>query len=491
MLVREVQREVSYSFYPICTRAAMMWVSLLGSILFLSVGTWLTVEDDRHIECRLNYEDETLQEGGSRYSLLSITADLCSGRLHTVRLNTARSDEKGLLYDSSRKGSRRGSVVDEPEGSKEPGGPSDPRWSRRKPTVYGYAGRRSQFEGGPLPDDPRSGSIRKKFARRHTLGYLTSSSAPLSYFFSLSPPTPQPLPHTEETASVISELTGPYIYVYIEMERFYQNDAQVVWSRKDEQLAGKVFTDPHDLKECEPAVTAVIDNITKVLHPCGVLAWNVFTDRFQFLDAVPDDSADAGPVRPLVLEQNQDVLLSSFGDWRKRFKNPPADVRARYRDRVYFWMSLSDNDDGKDMYKTREEAKAELLMDRLNYEEAGEMVENGHFIQWMHTAPFGTWRKFYGRIRGPVKLPLYAYIAVTYDVKQWRGKKAIVLVQPSRFSGRTQFLGSAYLVFGCILAILASYMIWRKWFYVTEEEVMDCAQDLRWRTQTKRRGKAR
>lgn len=469
MLVREVQRELRYGFYPTCTRASMMWVSLLGSILFLSIGAWLTVEDERHVECRLNYESETLQEGGSRYSLLSITADLCSGRLHSLRLNTTRPDEKSSSYESGKRGSRWSSS-DEREASREPSGPSNSRRSRG-----------SQFEES-FPDDSRSRGTRKNAARRRAVGFSASSSAPLSYFFNVPPPARQPVPQTNENASVVSELSGPYIYVYIEMDRFYQNDAQVVWSRKDEQLAGKVFTDPRDLKECEPAVTAVVDNVTKILHPCGVLAWNVFTDRFQFLDAVPDDSIDAGPVRPLVLEQNQDVLLNSFGDWRKRFKNPPADVRAKYRDRVYFWMSLSDNDDGKDMYKTREEAKAELLMDRLNYEEAGEMVENGHFIQWMHTAPFGKWRKFYGRIRGPVKLPLFAYIAVTYDVKQWRGKKAIVLVQPSRFSGRTQFLGSAYLFFGILLVIVAGYSMWRKCGHVSEE---DDLRDLRWRARRK------
>ncbi|CBZ53417.1 putative transmembrane domain-containing protein [Neospora caninum Liverpool] len=365
--VNQWRKESVYGVYPIWTLSATMWVCIIGTILCLALGAWLIVEDNRHVECRLNYEDETLQEGGSRYSLLSITADLCGSR---------NSD--------------------------------------------------------------------------------------------------------------LTELTGPYVYVYVEMENFFQNDAQILWSRNEAQLAGKIITDPSELSDCDPVVTAVVNNVTKILHPCGALAWNVFTDRFQFLDAVPDDAVDSGPVKPLVVEQSQDILLSSL-DWRSRFKNPPAEERAKYRDQVYFWMSQVDNDDGQDMYKSREEAKAELLMDRLNYEEAGEMVENGHFIQWMQVATFGTWRKLYGRIKGPVELPLFAYIAVTYDVKQWRGKKAIVLVQPSRFGGRTQFTGITYLVFGCILGVFAIYMLWKRW-YKTDALADDAVKDIRWRAGS-RKGK--
>ncbi|KFH17379.1 putative transmembrane domain protein [Toxoplasma gondii MAS] len=365
--VSQWRKESAYGIYWIWTLGATMWVCLIGSILCLALGAWLIVEDNRHVECRLNYEDETLQEGGSRYSLLSITADLCGSR---------NSD--------------------------------------------------------------------------------------------------------------LTELAGPYVYVYVEMENFFQNDAQILWSRNEAQLAGKIITDPKELSDCAPVVTAVVNNVSKVLHPCGALAWNVFTDRFQFLDAVPDDAVDSGPVKPLVVEQSQDILLSSL-DWRSRFRNPPAAERAKYRDQVYFWMSQVDNDDGQDMYKSREEAKAELLMDRLNYDEAGEMVENGHFIQWMQVATFGTWRKLYGRIKGPVELPLFAYIAVTYDVKQWRGKKAIVLVQPSRFGGRTQFTGITYLVFGCILGVFAIYMMWKRWFKI-DALADDAVKDIRWRVAS-RKGK--
>lgn len=357
--VRHVQAEATYGCYPIWTLRVTLWICLIGSALFLALGIWLLAEDEKHVECKLNYEDETLQEGGSRYSLINLTPEHCGQRGDTLVLK------------------------------------------------------------------------------------------------------------------------GPYIYVYVEMEGLYQNDAQVVWSRNERQLAGEIFTKAEDLTSCEPVVTAIVDNETKILHPCGVLAWNVFTDRFQFLDAEPDDAVDSGQIKPLVVEQGPSVLLKSM-DWQKHFRNPPLEERAKHRSTVYFWMSQVDNDDGEDMYKSREEAKAELLNDRLNYEEAGDMVENGHFIQWMYVSTFSSWRKLYGRIRGPIELPIFAYIAVTYDVKLWRGKKAIVLVQPSLFGGRTQFIGIVYIVFACILAILTTYMLWKR-FFRKEEYANDAFKDIRWR----------
>ncbi|CBZ53335.1 putative transmembrane domain-containing protein [Neospora caninum Liverpool] len=285
----------------------------------------------------------------------------------------------------------------------------------------------------------------------------------------------------------VDELKGEEISVYAELEHFYQNDAQILWSRNDRQLAGTIFTDPSDVRDCEPLATAVVDNVTKVLHPCGALAWGVFTDKYQFLEGTPEGDNDQVPMKPIPLDQSQTVVLQPW-PWQDTYKNPPASHRAAVLDKVYFWMSPVDNDDGDDAYKTREEARAELLMDRLNYEEAGEMVENGHFIQWMQTAALGTFRKLYGRLEGPLRLPVSAHITVMYDVSSWKGKKAIVLVQKSRFGGRSLFLGIMYLSLGFLLAMLVFYMLWKKWQYRREGEEI---RDLRWQTKSRRKKKTK
>ncbi|PFH38702.1 hypothetical protein BESB_010440 [Besnoitia besnoiti] len=260
----------------------------------------------------------------------------------------------------------------------------------------------------------------------------------------------------------VAELEGPVINVYVEMQNFFQNDAQVVWSRSARQLAGTIFTRPEDVRECEPLVTAIVEHVQKVLHPCGVLAWNVLTDKFQFLAGMPDGDNDEVPIALLPLNQAQHVLLESW-PWQDMYKNPARDERAAVLDKVYFWMSADDNAADERTHKSREEARAELLVDRLNYEEAGEMVENGHFIQWMQTAALGTFRKLYGRLEGPLKLPVSAHITVMLDVMSWNGKKAIVLVQNSRFGGRSLFIGLAYITLGCVLSMFVFVLLWKMW----------------------------
>lgn len=339
--MKQVQHETYSGLYPMFSMNVILFLSLLGSLFFISLGVWLLIENESHVECKLYYHDTTLQEGGaSRYLLRGISSRHCSR-------------EVDILSDTQ-------------------------------------------------------------------------------------------------------------IYVYVEIENLYQDDAQVLWSRHDKQLAGKIYTNAKDLSSCSPLVTAEVDNVTKVLHPCGALAWNVFTDKYQFLEGAPDGDNDQVPLKPISLNQTQAFVLNSL-DWRHAYRNPPPEERLQVLDQVYFWMSPADNDDGQDMYKSREEARAELLADRLNYEEAGDMVENAHFIQWMQAAPFSRWRKLYGRLAGPIHLPLSAHITVMYDVSSWKGKKAIILVQKSRFGGETLFIGVAYIVFGSVLTLLAVYVLWKKY----------------------------
>ncbi|KAL8274029.1 hypothetical protein Esti_002028 [Eimeria stiedai] len=321
---------------PSLQRSLMLCV--VGTCVFLVLGLFLIFFNSKQIECRLNYEDYSLGDGGTRYESLPITADACS---------------------------------------------------------------------------PAGG---------------------------------------------LEVLEGDEVLVYYELEGLNQNGGQVVWSRSDKQLAGHIFTDPKDVEECEPYATKVVNNVTKVLHPCGALAWHVFTDNYLFFDAPPD--GPAGSVKPLALQQGpQDILGSSR--WKSLYRNPSASAREAARDKVYFWMSVEDNDDGRDGRGNTEEGLAWAVHEALNYEEAGAMVENSHFIQWMEVAALPTFRKLYGRLKGPLKLPLYAYISINFDVKPWGGRKAVVLVVPSLLRGGTLYLAIAYIVFGCVLLIFCLYLLWR------------------------------
>lgn len=362
-----IRMESFFAVYSLWTLHRALVSCATGMIVFLCLGITLIVLNDKHVECKLNYEEYSLGDGGTRYECLPITTDSC----------------------------------------------------------------------GPGSD--------------------------------------------------IKELDGDEIFVYYELENFNQNGGQIVWNRSERQLAGHIFTDPADVKECEPFATQVIDNVKKVLHPCGALAWRVFNDNFLFFDTPPDGPGGQGSVKALPLMQTTEDILPS-NRWRSLYKNPTAQEREAARDRVYFWMSVEDNDDGRDGRGKPEEGLAWAIHEALNFEEAGMMVENSHFIQWMEVAALPTFRKLYGKLKGPLRLPLYAYISINYDVKPWAGKKAVILVVPSVFYGRTLYLGIAYLVFGSILLLFSLYLLWR--LHLSKDGMG--TGDIRWKnilTRNKRKSK--
>ncbi len=77
------------------------------------------------------------------------------------------------------------------------------------------------------------------------------------------------------TVNVDKEMTAP-VYVYYELENFYQNHRRYVKSRSDAQLAGTVYSDSAQLVDCDPLRTRNDNGTTKVLHPCGLIANSYF-----------------------------------------------------------------------------------------------------------------------------------------------------------------------------------------------------------------------
>ena len=66
------------------------------------------------------------------------------------------------------------------------------------------------------------------------------------------------------------------IYVYYELQNFYQNHRRYVSSRFDRQLKGDLFTEETtELRQaCDPMVKAADG---RILHPCGLIANSYFS----------------------------------------------------------------------------------------------------------------------------------------------------------------------------------------------------------------------
>jgi hypothetical protein len=95
--------------------------------------------------------------------------------------------------------------------------------------------------------------------------------------------------------SIPEDIPGP-VYVYYQLDNFYQNHRRYVKSRSFSQLNGK-YLEKGDLKDCDPIIlnkdlgpniTFAADKVTKLdpekpAVPCGLVAKSFFNDTYKIL----------------------------------------------------------------------------------------------------------------------------------------------------------------------------------------------------------------
>lgn len=104
--------------------------------------------------------------------------------------------------------------------------------------------------------------------------------------------------HLEE---LTRKIPGP-VYIYYQMDAFYQNHRRYVKSRENDQLAGKYLL-PSELSRCDPVITVGdlwqnqrysfsgirLPNESPAI-PCGLVAKSFFNDTFRLSRIESDGS---------------------------------------------------------------------------------------------------------------------------------------------------------------------------------------------------------
>ena len=249
------------------------------------------------------------------------------------------------------------------------------------------------------------------------------------------------------------------VFIYYEIEGFYQNHRRYVSSRTDLQLRGIAYGGS---VECEPYEK---DEQGRYYAPCGLIANSLFNDTIRLKDGGGVAVALTGT--GIAWSSDVDTMFQNpphSGDLCSAAAFDPAAAATPPNWPVQTCRLGQALPGGVDECLTTDDSNCEYSPFTPAYASSGEGYENEDFMVWMRTAAMPTFRKLYRR--APTGLADGDYtldIGYNFPVTAFGGKKAVIISTASAIGGKNTFLAVGYLLVGflCWAAVLAFWVMQR------------------------------
>ena len=201
------------------------------------------------------------------------------------------------------------------------------------------------------------------------------------------------------------------VFVYYQLDGFYQNSRRYLKSKNIDQLRGIKET-TEDCEPCQKIKDMDLPNLiaadnNSILNdsfsaiPCGLMAKTFFNDTFEF---TINNSSVLVDESNIAFDKDRDLYKKNFDLSRQ-------------------WHDLTDE----------------------------------HFLVWMRPSGLPNPRKLWGKIDQDLKKDDTITVNINnyYNVAPYKGKKKIILSNATVFGGKNNFLGISYIVVGCLSILCA------------------------------------
>lgn len=268
----------------------------------------------------------------------------------------------------------------------------------------------------------------------------------------------------------------PPVLIHYELYNFYQNYRRYFNSFDQYQLLGaltqqSVYAEAcHPLNKMKSVNEETGEEMEVTINPCGLIANTLFNDVIT-LESIVDKDGNVIENAPMV---ESGIAWQSDLEWK--FRQPEG-----FRSETCVSCDECDcsevNENGEALWSCKEPYMEEedgttTTCHRYYYPNDDttqylyetypmvinplDGVMNEHFVVWMRTAALPHFRKLYGYIEQPIPAgaTLTFNIQANFVVERLQGAKALVISNNYIFGGKNHWLGTLFLIVGCIAAAL-------------------------------------